>query len=189
MLSNNVTQPFTSADSILWPFSRPLSAAVERSERPQITIKCFYPNWIEFVVSAIMLSFNWVKIRIIGIFFLCHKLVSNMTWVGGGVNRIHLKKIKNKRNTYKALYTFSTCFELTQDYNNSSQSSRYTILLLGAIHMLRNAVGVSAFPEKSFTKVYGSTLFALRGSGWGSHLKGPIYKMPHRDNCSHPGPS
>ena len=33
--------------------------------------------------------------------------------------------------------------------------------------MLRNAVGVgeSAFPEKSVTKVYGSTLLALRGGG------------------------
>ena len=51
--------------------------------------------------------------------------------------------------------------------------------------MLRNAVGgggVSAFPEKSVTKVYGSTLLTLRGGGWGSnfqeksvteHLNGP----------------
>ena len=34
--------------------------------------------------------------------------------------------------------------------------------------MLRNAVGgggVSAFPEKSVTKVYGSALLALRGGG------------------------
>ena len=29
--------------------------------------------------------------------------------------------------------------------------------------------GVSAFPEKSVTKVYGSTLLALRGGGWGSN--------------------
>ena len=38
--------------------------------------------------------------------------------------------------------------------------------------MLRNAVGVgplSAFPEKSVTKVYGSTLLVLRGGGWGSN--------------------
>ena len=32
----------------------------------------------------------------------------------------------------------------------------------GAIQVLRNA-----FPEKSVTKVYGSTLLALRGGGWG----------------------
>ena len=40
--------------------------------------------------------------------------------------------------------------------------------------MLRNAVGgggVSAFPEKSVTKVYGSTLLALRGGGWGSNFQ------------------
>ena len=37
-----------------------------------------------------------------------------------------------------------------------------------AIQVLRNAVGgVSAFPEKNVTKVYGSTLLALRGDGWG----------------------
>ena len=36
--------------------------------------------------------------------------------------------------------------------------------------MLRNAVGdwgVSPFPEKSITKVYGATLLALRGVGGG----------------------
>ena len=36
--------------------------------------------------------------------------------------------------------------------------------------MIRNAVGgggVSAFTEKSVTKMYGSTLLALRGVGWG----------------------
>ena len=40
-------------------------------------------------------------------------------------------------------------------------------LPLGAIQVLRNAVGmgVSAFPEKSVTKVYGSTLLALWGGG------------------------
>ena len=40
-------------------------------------------------------------------------------------------------------------------------------LLLGAIQV-RNAVGggkVSDFPEKSVTKMYGSTLLALRGGG------------------------
>ena len=36
---------------------------------------------------------------------------------------------------------------------------------LGAIQMLRNAVGVSAFPEKG--EMYGSTLLALRRGGWG----------------------
>ena len=44
---------------------------------------------------------------------------------------------------------------------------------LGAIQVLRNAVGgggggVSAFQKKSVTEVYGSTLLALRGGGWGS---------------------
>ena len=37
--------------------------------------------------------------------------------------------------------------------------------------MLGNAAGdgwVSAFPEKSITKVYGSTLLVLRGGGCGS---------------------
>ena len=41
--------------------------------------------------------------------------------------------------------------------------------------MLRNAVGggegVSAFKEKSVTKMYGSTLLALRGGGRGSHFQ------------------
>ena len=41
--------------------------------------------------------------------------------------------------------------------------------------MLRNAArgggGGSAFPEKSVTKVYGSTLLALRGGGWGSNFQ------------------
>ena len=41
--------------------------------------------------------------------------------------------------------------------------------------MLSNAVrgggGGSAFPEKSVTKVYGSTLLALRWGGWGSNLQ------------------
>ena len=38
--------------------------------------------------------------------------------------------------------------------------------------MLFNAIGggwVSAFLEKSVTEVYGSTLLALRGGGWGSN--------------------
>ena len=36
--------------------------------------------------------------------------------------------------------------------------------------MLRNAVGGgSAFPENSFTKMYSSTLLALRGDGGGSN--------------------
>ena len=40
--------------------------------------------------------------------------------------------------------------------------------------MLPNVVGggaVSAFPEKSVTKVYSSTLLALRGGGWGSNVQ------------------
>ena len=41
-------------------------------------------------------------------------------------------------------------------------------IYLGAIRVLRNAVGggwVSYFPEESVTKMYSSTLLALRG-GW-----------------------
>ena len=44
--------------------------------------------------------------------------------------------------------------------------------------MLRNAVGggvVSAFTEKSVTKMYGSTLLALRGGGWGSNFQEKMY--------------
>ena len=39
--------------------------------------------------------------------------------------------------------------------------------------MLRNAVGGGgvSFPEKSVTKVYRSTLLALRGGGWGSNFQ------------------
>ena len=40
--------------------------------------------------------------------------------------------------------------------------------------MLRKAVGgerVSDFPEKSVTKMYGSTLLALREGGWVSDFK------------------
>ena len=40
--------------------------------------------------------------------------------------------------------------------------------------MLRNAVGggrMSDFPEKSVTKMYGSTLLALRGGGWVSNFQ------------------
>ena len=40
--------------------------------------------------------------------------------------------------------------------------------------MLLNAVGagrVSDFPEKSVTKVYGSTFLALRGGGWVSNFQ------------------
>ena len=44
---------------------------------------------------------------------------------------------------------------------------------LGAIQVLRNAVGVGgvSFPRKSVTKVYGSMLLALRGGGWGSNFQ------------------
>ena len=44
--------------------------------------------------------------------------------------------------------------------------------------MLRNAVGgggVSAFTEKSVTKMYGSTLLALRGGGWESNFQEKVY--------------
>ena len=39
--------------------------------------------------------------------------------------------------------------------------------------LLRNAGGggVSAITEKSVTKMYGSTLLALRGGGWGSNFQ------------------
>ena len=56
--------------------------------------------------------------------------------------------------------------------------------LLGAIQVLRNAVGVSNFPEKSMTKVYGSMILALRWGGWvvnfpekgiTYHLNGPFW--------------
>ena len=43
--------------------------------------------------------------------------------------------------------------------------------LLGAIQVLRNAVGGwvdVSFLEKSVTKMCGSTLLALQGGGWGS---------------------
>ena len=46
--------------------------------------------------------------------------------------------------------------------------------LLRGHSMLRNAVGggrVSAFLEKSVTKVYGSTLLALQGRGWVSNSR------------------
>ena len=55
-----------------------------------------------------------------------------------------------------------------------------TYLPIGAIQVLRNAVGVgmSAFPEKSVTKVYSSTLLlqilALLGGGWGSNVQEKI---------------
>ena len=48
------------------------------------------------------------------------------------------------------------------------------IYLIGTIQVLRNAVGgggVSAFPEKSVTKVCGSTLLSLQGAGWGSNFQ------------------
>ena len=53
---------------------------------------------------------------------------------------------------------------------------------MGAIQLLRNAVGVgvSAFPEKSIMKVYGSTLLALQGGGWGlnSQEKAVWHELP-----------
>ena len=53
--------------------------------------------------------------------------------------------------------------------------------------MLRNAVGggrVSDFPEKCVTKIYGSTLLALRGGGWVSNFQkknGPLLWISHTD--------
>ena len=51
----------------------------------------------------------------------------------------------------------------------------WIVLYLGAIRVLRNAVGggrVSDFPEKSVTKMYGSTLLALRvGTRWVSNFQ------------------
>ena len=51
-----------------------------------------------------------------------------------------------------------------------------TYLPIAAIQVLRNAVGVgvSAFPEKFITKVYGSTLLALLGGGCGSNFQEKI---------------
>ena len=51
--------------------------------------------------------------------------------------------------------------------------------------MLRNAVGVSAFPEKSVTNVSGSTLLALRG-GWVG-VKFPGKKRYEQLTCFVPG--
>ena len=51
-------------------------------------------------------------------------------------------------------------------------------LTLGASQVLRNAVGggrLSDFPEKSVTKMYGSTLLALRGGGWRSNVQKKSY--------------
>ena len=51
-------------------------------------------------------------------------------------------------------------------------------LTLGAIQVLRNAVGgerVSDFPEKSVIKINGSTLLALRGGGWVSIVQKKCY--------------
>ena len=48
---------------------------------------------------------------------------------------------------------------MNNDYNHKNHK-------FGAIQVLRNAVGggrVSDFPEKSVTKMYGSTLLAIRG--------------------------
>ena len=46
---------------------------------------------------------------------------------------------------------------------------------IGAIQVLRNAMGrggwVSAFPEKCVTRMYSSTLLALRGDGWVSKFQ------------------
>ena len=44
---------------------------------------------------------------------------------------------------------------------------------IGAIQVLRDAGGggVSTFPGKSVTKVYSSTLLALRVGGWGSKFQ------------------
>ena len=36
----------------------------------------------------------------------------------------------------------------------------------GALQVIHNVWEVSYFPENSVTKVYGSTLLALRGGGW-----------------------
>ena len=54
-----------------------------------------------------------------------------------------------------------------------SHSELFSYHDLGAIQVLRNADGggVSTFPGKSVTKVYGPTLLALRGGGWGSNIQ------------------
>ena len=35
---------------------------------------------------------------------------------------------------------------------------------------------MSDFPGESVTEVYGSTLFALRGGGWGSNFEGKVLR-------------
>ena len=56
--------------------------------------------------------------------------------------------------------------------NLCQKARRMVLYILGAIEVLRNAMGgVSAFPEKSVTKVYGLTLLVLRGGGWGSNFQ------------------
>ena len=53
-----------------------------------------------------------------------------------------------------------------------------SIAYLWAIQALRNAIvggggsGASNFQKKTVTKVYGSTLLALRGGGWVSNFRG-----------------
>ena len=46
-----------------------------------------------------------------------------------------------------------------------------TKVTLGAIRVLRNALGGADFVEKCITKVYGSTLLALRGGWWVSNFQ------------------
>ena len=46
---------------------------------------------------------------------------------------------------------------------------------LGAIQELRNTMGVSDFPQNNVTKVYLSTLLALREGRWVSNFQGKRY--------------
>ena len=46
----------------------------------------------------------------------------------------------------------------------------------GDVQVLRNAVGVGDLPEQSATKVYGSTLSALRGDGWVSNFQKKVLR-------------
>ena len=72
---------------------------------------------------------------------------------------------------------------------NEDNAVIYILVHLGAIQVLCNAVGsgrVSDFPGNSITKMYGSTLLALRGGGWVSDVQKKMLRYtrmaPMRDN-------
>ena len=55
---------------------------------------------------------------------------------------------------------------------NATEVGVYSPMLLRAIQVLRNA----DFPEKSVTKMYGSTLLALRRGGWVSNFQEKVLR-------------